>query len=174
MDAIKLLKADHRKVEELFEKFEALGERAHKSQAKIVAQICRELTLHAAIEERHLYPNAQVKIEEDLVLEAYEEHHVVKFLVEELETMSPEAERYAAKVTVLKEIVQHHVEEEETEFFPQLQKVLSKEQLEELGQRLEETRQELMSTAEKGLPRVSITMAKETAREKQPVQKRQR
>lgn len=163
MDAISLLKADHRKVEELFAKFDELGERAHKTKQRLVTQICRELTLHAAIEERHLYPNAQAAIKEaeDLVLESYEEHHVLKFLVEELELLSPDAERFDAKVTVLKEIVQHHVEEEEKELFPQLRKTLSKQQLAELGERLVASKEELKSTAEKGLPRVTVTMMEE-------------
>jgi len=165
MDAITFLKQEHREVDELFASFDKLGDRAFKSKGRIVAKICRALTLHAAIEERHLYPNAQaVLAETDLVLEAYEEHHVLKFLVEELEALAPTGERYTAKVTVLKELVQHHVEEEEAELFPQLRKALSKEQLDELGQLLAEGKQSLMSVAERGTPRVSITMTEEKAK----------
>jgi len=139
MDAISLLKKDHRTVESLFKQFEKLGEGAAKEKKAIVQQLVRELSIHASIEEQLLYPAARnaVKNEEDLVLESLEEHHLVKVTLSELESMNPSNERYDAKVSVLKEAVMHHVEEEEGELFPALQKKLGKETLTNLGKAIE-------------------------------------
>jgi hemerythrin superfamily protein len=138
MDAISLLKKDHRNVESLFKQFEKL-DGAAREKKQIVQQIVRELSIHATIEEELLYPTARnvVRGEEDLVLESLEEHHVVKLLLSELESMNPKDERYDAKVAVLKETVMNHVEEEEHELFPALQKQLDKDQLNALGKALE-------------------------------------
>lgn len=110
-DAVAMLKADHRKVEELFEKFESTRS-ATRKQA-LVQQICTELTIHATIEEEIFYPACQAKIEEDTLQEAYVEHDGAKVLIGELLASSPEAEFYDAKVMVLSEQIKHHVKEEE-------------------------------------------------------------
>ena len=139
MDAIALLKNDHKTVEALFKKFEKAGERAHKTKRQLVDKIIEELSVHAVIEEQVLYPAAREAIpdEEDTVLEALEEHHVVKIVLSELEKLPAEAERFDAKVTVLMENVRHHVKEEEQELFPALRKALGRSRLLELGEAME-------------------------------------
>lgn len=142
-DAIALLKADHRRVSDLFDDFEKLGDRAHKTRERTVAKIIQELSVHAGIEEVVLYPAVRERFaasEESQVLEALEEHHLVKFLARELESMSSTDERFEAKVTVLRELVDHHVEEEEGELFKQVRKEFTKAELNDLGDRLTEAR----------------------------------
>ena len=111
MDAIAMLKADHRKVEELFEKFEQTNGKATKQ--RLAEEICLELKVHTAIEEEIFYPACRGKIEEDLVDEAYVEHDSAKLLINEIEAGGPEEDFYDAKVKVLSEMIEHHVEEEE-------------------------------------------------------------
>ncbi|HVK42906.1 MAG TPA: hemerythrin domain-containing protein [Phenylobacterium sp.] len=110
-DAIALLKADHRKVEGLFEDFEKASGTAKK--ASLVKQICTELTVHTMIEEEIFYPACRGKIEEDTLDEAYVEHDGAKMLIAELMDGSPEDAFYDAKVKVLSEEIKHHVKEEE-------------------------------------------------------------
>src|SRR5271166_4511013 len=110
-DAIALLKADHRKVEDLFAKFEAaMGGGNKKLLAK---QICTELTVHTILEEEIFYPACKGKIEDDLVSEAYVEHDGAKVLIAEIEAGGPDQEFYDSKVKVLSEQIKHHVHEEE-------------------------------------------------------------
>jgi hemerythrin superfamily protein len=138
MDAIALLKADHRTVDQLFEKFEAAGARAFKTKRRLVDKIITELSLHAAIEEQAFYPTvrqAAPDIDEE-VLEGIEEHHIVKWELSELEDLPPDAENFEAKVTVLIENVRHHVEEEEKVIFPEVRKALTRKELEDLGDTL--------------------------------------
>jgi hypothetical protein len=110
-DAIMMLKADHRKVEELFEKFEKASGSARKQ--KIAEQICNELKIHTTIEEEIFYPAFKGKIEEDTLNEAYVEHDGAKVLVNDIMAGSPDDDFYDAKVTVLSEEIKHHVREEE-------------------------------------------------------------
>jgi hypothetical protein len=110
-DAIALLKADHRKVEKLFEAFE--GASGPASKAKIAMQICNELKIHTMIEEEIFYPAFRGKIDEDLLDEAYVEHDGAKVLVNEIAAGSPDDDFYDAKVSVLAEEIKHHVHEEE-------------------------------------------------------------
>jgi hemerythrin superfamily protein len=134
-DAITLLKDDHSTVKGLFQKFEQAGDRAYATKRKIVDKIIEELSIHAAIEEQIFYPAIRHAIEqtEDEVLEALEEHHVVKWTLTELEKTDPKDERFDAKVTVLIESVRHHMKEEEGEMFPKVRKAFSRTQLNELG-----------------------------------------
>ena len=138
MDAITLLKNDHHTVEQLFKRFEQAGDRAHVQKRQIVDRIIEELSVHAAIEEQVFYPVARATVPdtEDIALESLEEHHIVKWLLSELVDMDPAHERFDAKVTVLIENVRHHVEEEETEFFPKVRKQLGRNELAELGEAL--------------------------------------
>ncbi len=138
MDAITLLKEDHRTVEQLFKRFEQAGDRAHVQKRQIVDRIIQELSVHAAIEEQVFYPVARTTVPdtEDIALESLEEHHVVKWLLAELVDMDPAQERFDAKVTVLIENVRHHVEEEENEFFPMVRKALGRNELADLGETL--------------------------------------
>ena len=111
MDAVALLKADHRKVEELFEKFEKARDKERKQA--LVKEICTELCIHCMIEEEIFYPACTGKAEDDTLDEAYVEHDGAKVLIAELLDSEPDAEFYDAKVTVLSEMIKHHVKEEE-------------------------------------------------------------
>ncbi|HRD47394.1 MAG TPA: hemerythrin domain-containing protein [Caulobacter sp.] len=110
-DAIALLKADHRKVEELFASFEKA--RGAERKQTLVQQICTELTVHTIIEEEIFYPACKGAVEEDLLDEAYVEHDGAKVLIAELLGSEPDEAFYDAKVKVLSEQIEHHVEEEE-------------------------------------------------------------
>jgi hypothetical protein len=110
-DAIALLKADHRKVEELFEQFEA-AKGAAKKQA-LAKQICSELTIHMTIEEEIFYPACKGEVEDDLLNEGYVEHDGAKVLIAEIEAGNPDEQFYDSKVKVLSEQIEHHVGEEE-------------------------------------------------------------
>jgi hemerythrin-like domain-containing protein len=139
MDAITLIKSDHKTVEALFKRAEKLGEGALKEKKQVVQQIIRELAIHAAIEEQVFYPAVRkaIKAAEDDVPEALEEHHIVKWTLSELEGMNPKDERFDAKLTVLMESVRHHVKEEEGDLLPQVAKKMSREALLALGKALE-------------------------------------
>lgn len=110
-DAIALLKADHRKVEGLFEQYEGTKSTAQKQ--KLCHQICTELKIHTTLEEEIFYPGLRGKIEDDTLDEAYVEHDGAKVLINDLESSSPDADFYDAKVKVLSEEIKHHVQEEE-------------------------------------------------------------
>lgn len=142
MDAITLLKQDHKTVEGLFKKFEKAGERAHKTKRDLADKIIEELSVHAAIEEQVFYPAVREAVpdEQETVLESLEEHHVVKWVLSELEGMSPEHERFEAKMMVLIENVRHHVEEEETELFPAVREALGRKALAEVGAAMEKAK----------------------------------
>lgn len=138
MDAITLLKEDHKTVEELFKRFEKAGDKAYTTKRAIVDRIIEELSVHAVIEEQLFYPvtRATVPETEDIALESLEEHHIVKWVLNELDSMSPEDERFEAKVTVLMENVRHHVKEEEEEYFPKVRDELGRNALNDLGDAL--------------------------------------
>lgn len=122
-DVIALLKADHKKVKDLFDKFEGIQDKKGSEQKKkeIVEQICHELTLHALAEEAIVYPEARKSIEdEELMDEADVEHAGAKELIAQLQTMNPTDSHFNAKVTVLREYIEHHVAEEESEMLPKL------------------------------------------------------
>ena len=141
MDAFTLLKTDHKKVAGLMDKIEETTERAIKTREELFTELKTELDIHAQIEETILYPVLEkAKETHEISLEAYEEHKVVKQLLSELESEPKDAEEWTAKFTVLKENVEHHVEEEEGEMFKKARRVLSEEEIEELGTRLEEAK----------------------------------
>ena len=139
MDAIVMLREDHKTVESLFKRLE-------KDDLSVVPDICAALTQHAFIEEEVFYPSVRAEVEGTLddVLEAVEEHHLVKVLISELENLDPTDETYKAKATVLMELVRHHVEEEEGEMFPQVREALGRKRLGEIG--------EVMETAKAAAP----------------------
>jgi len=145
-DALSLLIADHREVADMFEQFKNLGDRATASKQKLVQKICKALLIHTQIEEEILYPIVKddVKGEEDQVDEAYVEHAAAKDLIRQLQDMSPDEDLYDAKVNVLSEEIEHHVDEEENEMFPAIRK--SKLDLDVLGQELAQRKQELQAT----------------------------
>ena len=142
MDAITMLREDHREVEKLFKRFEKAGPNAHKTKRDLVDRIVEALSVHAAIEEQSFYPAVREAAPEveDTVLESLEEHHIVKWTLSELDGMDPEHERFDAKVTVLIESVRHHVEEEEQEMFPLVRKAIGRKRLQEIGEAMEQTK----------------------------------
>ncbi|MCA1594594.1 MAG: hemerythrin domain-containing protein [Acidobacteria bacterium] len=142
MNAIELLKEDHKKVSGIFEKLEPTTERAEKTREELFAELKMNLDIHAHIEETIFYPAIkQAAATHDIVLEGFEEHHVIKTLLGELEAQPVGSEEWGAKLKVLKENVEHHVEEEEGEMFPKSREVLSKEQIEQLGAQMEAEKQ---------------------------------
>jgi iron-sulfur cluster repair protein YtfE (RIC family) len=142
MNAFTLLKQDHEKVAGIMEKIDGTTERATKGREELFTQLKNELDIHARIEEEILYPTLEEYEEtRDISLEAYEEHALVKQLLEELAAAPKDDERWTAKFTVLKENVEHHVEEEEGEMFKKARKVLSEDEIENLGDRLQEAKQ---------------------------------
>lgn len=147
MDAIALLKADHKAVAKLFREYKAAKRAGRLNRSKIIDGVIRELSIHAAIEEQVFYPAIRDEVPklEDDILESLEEHHVLKWTLEELAAIGPDDERYDAKVTVMMEQVRHHVEEEETDWFPKVRKALDRARLQELGAKL--------ATAKKRAPR---------------------
>ena len=141
MNAFELLKSDHKKVAGILEKIDETTERALKTREELFTQLKTELDIHADIEETIFYP-VLGKAEEsrDITLEAYEEHRIVKHLLNELDAEAKDDEKWTAKFTVLKENIEHHVEEEEGELFQKARRVLSKEEIDELGARMEEAK----------------------------------
>jgi Hemerythrin HHE cation binding domain len=153
LDAIALLKADHRKVEDLFDKFEAAKGDGRKQA--IAEQICMELTIHTRIEEDVFYPACEGAVDEDLLREAYVEHDGAKVLIAEIEAGGPDDKFYEAKVKVLSEEIEHHVEEEEKRvegMFAQARKAGL--DMQALGDKMAAEKERLMATYKsQGLPR---------------------
>lgn len=146
-DAVALLKADHRAVEKLFSQFEKAKDDDRKKQ--IADQICMELRVHTQIEEEIFYPTSREFLEDDdIVDEAVVEHAAAKDLIAEIEAMQPGEDLFDAKVTVLQEQIEHHVEEEEKEFFPQVQK--TDMDLKAIGQQMKARKEELMAQMDGG------------------------
>jgi hemerythrin-like domain-containing protein len=148
MNAIELLKADHEKVSEIFEKLEDTTESDEKTRTELFTKLKQERDLHAHIEETIFYPVLK-KAEEtrDITMEGIQEHHVVKVLLGELNSMKAGSEVWTAKLKVLQENVEHHVEEEEDDMFKSARQVLSKERLEELGAQMEQEKKQKSLTA---------------------------
>jgi hemerythrin-like domain-containing protein len=135
MDAFNLLKTDHRKVEELFSQLESASGQA---KMRVFEQIKTELELHTHIEEKFFYPALEKpKQTHDLTLEAYEEHDVVKKLLQQMSRAKSPTDEWEAQAKVLQENVEHHVEEEENELFTKAQAALSEEDIESLGEQME-------------------------------------
>ena len=134
-----MLKADHDKVKDLLNQLESTTERGVKTREELFATIKGELTVHETIEEEIFYPALKEHPKaKDLVLEAYEEHHVVDTVMAELEGLDVSDETWGAKATVMKENVEHHIEEEEREMFKQARQVFDKQELQDLGDRMAE------------------------------------
>ena len=149
MDVYKLLKDDHKKVKSLFNELEDTTERALKTREHLFVNLKMELTLHAEAEEKFFYPRVEgPEATHDLALEAYEEHKVVKTLLAELDADAKNTEEWAAKLKVLKENVEHHVEEEETELFPKARKILTDAEAEEIAEDIESFKEEASALEE--------------------------
>ena len=161
MDAFNLLKADHRKVEELFSQLESASGQA---KMRVFEQIKMELELHTHIEEKIFYPALEKpKQTHDLTLEAYEEHDVVKKLLRELSRAKTPNEEWEAKAKVLQENVEHHVEEEENELFVKAEAALSEEQIEALGEQMEAEKERKQRSASKSSSKKKSASANKSA-----------
>jgi len=162
-DAIALLKADHRAVEELFEKFEKAS--GSERKRKLAEEICLELSVHAEIEEEIFYPACEGKVDDDLLKESYVEHDGAKVLIAEIMNGGPSDEYYDAKVKVLQEEIEHHVEEEEKRLeglFAQARK--ADLDLDDLGQQLASRKAELAEQFKaSGIPTPRLTTMDEVS-----------
>ena len=139
MNAITMLEADHAKVKKLLTELESTTERGVKTREELFATIKGELTIHEVIEEEIFYPALKSHPRaKDIVLEGYEEHHVVDLLMSELESLDVSDETWGAKAIVMKENIEHHIEEEEGEMFKQARAVFDRQELEDLGARMAE------------------------------------
>jgi len=146
MQAFASLKADHQKVATLFSQAE--NAQTDKQKQQLFEQIRTELETHTEIEETVLYPALQEYEElEEYVREAFEEHRQVKTLLQEIGRLTDGSEKFDAKLKVMKENVEHHVEEEENDLFPKAQQILSQDELAELEQEMEAARKSLSKTA---------------------------
>jgi len=148
MDALELLKTDHRRVGDLFAQVNATED--EKQHQKLFEQIKSELETHSHIEETVLYPTFEKYGElKAMVLEAYEEHKQIKTLIDEITALSEGSERFDAKLKVMGKNVRHHVKEEEAGIFPAAKKYLDEKRLEQLGQELEEAKKQFVTPARK-------------------------
>lgn len=146
-DAIKLLKEDHDKVRDLFEQLMNTTERATKTRTKLLDQIAKEIQIHTTIEEEIFYPAFRDAIDQKerkkMYYEALEEHHVVDLVLPEARQTDTSSEQFAAKAKVLKELVEHHADEEEKEMFKAARKAMNREQLQGLGEKMETRKKQL-------------------------------
>jgi hemerythrin superfamily protein len=143
VDAITLLKQDHKLVKSLFRDFQrAKKESDRAGRQRIATQVIEELSVHAAIEEGIFYPAVRAEVEDsdEDILEALEEHHLMKWTLDELSHLDPSDERFDPKMTVLMEVVRHHVEEEESSLFPTVRSELGRKRLAEVGDQLEQAK----------------------------------
>jgi Hemerythrin HHE cation binding domain len=143
MDALRLLKDDHDKMRKLLTELESTTERGVRTREELFSRIKGELTIHEVIEEEIFYPALKEHPKaKDIVLEGYEEHHVVDTVMAELEGLPVDDERWGAKAKVMQENVEHHMEEEEGEMFQKARQVFDREELDKLGTRMEQRKAE--------------------------------
>ena len=161
MDAISVLKDQHRAVEKLFEQLEKTSDRSVKKRQQIFDQLADELAVHAEVEEKLFYPAAHVDDMTDKLLKALEEHLAAKRLIADLLISEPDHPTYMAKVLVLKQLVESHVEEEETVIFKEARKNLPRQALVTLGERIESMAAELRDTDPRTRVPVEIDAAPE-------------
>jgi hypothetical protein len=142
MDAIKLLTADHEEVKKIMGKLDTTTERGVKTREELFTKLKSEMTVHETIEEEIFYPALKEHPKaKDLVLEGYEEHHVVDLIMGEIAETPFDDETWGAKFSVMKENIEHHIEEEEGEMFKQAREVFSADELEQLGNQMEQRKQ---------------------------------
>lgn len=153
MNAIEMLTQQHGEVKELFEELEGASARATKSKERIFRKIADAMAIHAAIEERLFYPESKTPETEELLRESLEEHLSVKRVIADLLAAGPKDKQFDARCKVLKEQIEHHVEEEEHTLFPKVEEALSEEQLDELGDRMQQLAEQL---EEQGEPSAAI------------------
>jgi hypothetical protein len=157
-DAIALLKEDHKTLRSLLASLEKTTERSADRRTKLLSQIESEVKVHATVEEELFYPAyrdaVRKKDDKELYQEALEEHHVVDLLMPELKECDPAGEVFAAKATVLKEIIEHHADEEEKEMFKKARQAMPAAELRELGARIQDRQRQLKAM---GSPRLGQT-----------------
>ncbi len=147
-DGLDLLERDHRQLEALLKQGVETDEYSLADRQAILKQLARELTVHEQLEEKVLYPVLKSHAEaKDIVLEGYQEHHVADVLLRELQELPPSDERWGAKLKVLQESLDHHIGEEEGEMFNTARAILSREQLDDIGARMEAMRAELQGAS---------------------------
>jgi hypothetical protein len=145
---LSLLKEDHDKVKKMLTELDSTTERGVNTRAELFAKVKHELEIHEAIEEEIFYPALKEHPKaKEIVLEGYEEHNVVDMVMHEIDGLPYEDETWGAKLTVMKENVEHHIEEEEGEMFKQARQVFDKDELEELGERMSARKKDLMTAA---------------------------
>jgi hemerythrin-like domain-containing protein len=148
MDAMKLLEEDHRKVKGLLEEGDSTTERATTRRTELLEELLTELRIHETIEEEIFYPALEEHAKtKEIALEGYEEHHAVDNIAEELVALDPSDETWSAKFTVMKENIEHHIEEEEGEMFPKARQVLDDEELAEIAETMSARREQLRAEA---------------------------
>jgi len=146
MDVFELLTNDHRKVSAIFEQLEQTSDVT--TRQTLFAQVKQELDLHAYVEETLFYPKLKEAAEtREIILEAYEEHQEVKDLLTEMQGLSPDGDEWSDLLQELKESVEHHVDEEENEMFPQAREVLSQQEIEEIGDQIQAAKQQQKSSS---------------------------
>lgn len=142
MNALTLLKNDHVTVKKILAEGDSTTERGEKTRREILERLKREITVHERCEEEVLYPALKEHDKsEEIAYEGVEEHHVVDLILGELEQTDPTDPEWGAKFTVAKENLEHHIEEEEKEMFPKARQVLSDDELEQMGARMQEIKQ---------------------------------
>lgn len=147
MNPFTLLKEDHTKFKAMLSDLEATTDRAEKTRTHIFAELKHQLVAHEAVEEEIFYPAIRAKAkakDEKLILEAYAEHHVADVVVEELTELPVTDEMWGAKAKVLQENLEHHIEEEEGDLFATARALLDKDELDEIGTRMDARRRELL------------------------------
>ena len=148
MDALSLLKEDHDKVKKMLDELDSTTERGVKTREELFTKVRQELEVHETIEEQIFYPALKNHPKtREITLEAYEEHHVVDTVMAEIQDLAYDDETWGAKFTVMKENVEHHIEEEEGEMFKQAKQVFDKDELTRLGEQMMARKQELMRQA---------------------------
>lgn len=162
-DPIEILISQHREVDALFAQIEQAGDKAYKTKERLFEMLANKLMLHTELEERIFYPAAR-DIDKEIVLESFEEHLGVKNMIKRLMATKGTDETFDAKLKVLKDIVEHHVKEEENNLFPKCRNDLDEEQLQELGQMIRERMEKAMKPHPKPTSRKSH--AKDTTQRK--------
>ena len=145
MDAMSLLKEDHHKVKKMLAELESTTERGVKTREELFTKVKQELVVHEAIEEENFYPALKEHPKtKEIAFEGYEEHHVVNMVMAEIEGVAFDDEKWGAKFTVMKENLEHHIEEEEGEMFKQAKQVFDEDELAQLGESMMARKEELM------------------------------
>jgi hemerythrin superfamily protein len=156
MDAISLLKEDHRQVDRLFREIERAKGKGMEKVAPLVEQVLRELTVHSSLEKSIVYPAfRKAPGANELILQFLEEHHLVAVVMQEIEGLDMRDERMPAKIKLLKDLVQHHFQEEEAQLFPQAREICGEDRLKQLGEQIEEAKPRLQEKEAK----LRITMS---------------